>query len=187
MAFIFFDVETSGLNTNQDITELGAIYIDSNYSPNLKKFFHKRLLLQNPELADEEALEIGHYNETQWEKTAVPAKQGLLEFNDWLREVCPSEKPTIVAQNAEFDKSMLYSNCDRFMVYPYVENSWVDLIGLWIIYKDKKKLGHLTNSQSAITKHFKITNAKAHAALTDAAAGAQCFEKLMKMLEFNES
>lgn len=186
MAFIFFDVETSGLNTNQDITELGAIYIDDDYTPNMKKHFHKRLLLQNPDLADEEALEIGHYNEAQWEKTAVPAELGLLEFNDWLKEMCPSEKPTIVAQNAEFDKSMLYSNSDRFMVYPYVENSWLDLIALWLAYKSKKKLGHLMNSQGAITKHFGIANAKAHAALTDAAAGAQCFGKLMKMLEFKD-
>ena len=186
MAFIFFDVETSGLDPSQDITELGAIYIDSNYTPNLKKFFHRRLILQNPDLADEEALEIGHYNEVMWEKTAVPAEQGLLEFNDWLKEMCPSEKPTMIAQNAEFDKSFLYSNSDRFTVCPYIENSWLDLIAPWLMYKDIKKLNHLMNSQKAITKHFGIKNAKAHAALTDAAAGAQCFEKLMKMVEFKD-
>lgn len=185
MAFVFLDTETSGLDPYiHDITEIGAVYIDDKYNPNLKDTFHKRLILQNIDNADEEALDIGHYNESLWEKTAVPAEEGLLDFNEWLKEVSPSEKPTVVAQNAEFDKSMIFSNADRFRVYPYVGNTWYDLISLWITYKHKNKITHLGDSQGVIAKHFDIKNPKAHAALMDAATGSLCFCKMMKALSF---
>jgi DNA polymerase III alpha subunit (gram-positive type) len=186
MTFVFLDSETSGLSVDQDITELGAVYINDKFKPNFKNAFHKRLFLQNPDIADEEALKIGHYSEAIWEKTAVDAEDGLLQLNEWLKKVSPSEKPTMVAQNAEFDKSMLFSNSDRHKIYPYVDNSWVDLIGLWIIYKVKNKIKHLSNSQGVIAKHFGISNPKAHAALSDAATGALCFCKMMKAIEFKE-
>jgi len=185
MAFIFLDTETSGLDPyKHDITEIGAVYIRDDYSVDLKSTFHKRLLLQNPDNADEEALEVGHYSESQWEKTGVHAEEGLLDFNKYLQEVCPSEKPTIVAQNAEFDKSMWYSNADRYQVTPFASNTWIDLISLWIIYKVKNGYTHLTDSQGVISKHLGIENPKAHAALADAATGAKCFEKMMKGLYF---
>ena len=186
MPFIFLDTETSGLDPYiHDITEIGAVYIDDKYKPDLTKTFHKRLLLQNPENADEEALEVGHYSEKQWESTGISAEAGLLEFNDWLREVSPSGRPVIVAQNAEFDKSMLFSNADRFKVYPFVDNGWYDLIALWISFKHKHNLMHMFNSQGVIAKHFDIKNPKAHAALTDAATGALCFHKMMTSMDFN--
>lgn len=185
MAFIFLDTETTGLDPYiHDITEIGAVYINDNYEPKLKKSFHKRLILQNPDNADEIALEVGHYSEDVWARTAVNAEEGLLDFNKYLQESCPSEKPTMVAQNAEFDKSMWYSNADRHRVFPFASNNWIDLISLWIIYKVKNKLTHLTDSQGVIAKHFGIENPKAHAALTDAATGALCFCRMMKALEF---
>jgi len=185
MPFIFLDTETSGLDPyKHDITEIGAVFVDDGYNVDLKKTFHKRLLLQDPEAADEEALEVGHYSESMWEKTGVGAEDGLLEFNEWLRETSPSDKPVIVAQNAEFDKSMVYSNADRFKVYPFVANNWVDLIPIWICFKHKHKLMHLGDSQGVIAKHFDIKNPKAHAALTDAATGALCFSKMLKGMSF---
>lgn len=186
MAFIFLDTETSGLDPYiHDISEIGAIYIDDEYKPNLKKVFHKRLLLQNIDNADEEALQVGHYNNTLWEKTGVDAESGLLQFNEWLKEVSPSEKPIIVAQNAEFDKSMIFSNADRFKIYPYIDTSWIDLISLWIIYKAKRQLKHLGNGQNIIAKHFDVKNHKAHAALMDSATGAICFCKIVQSISFN--
>lgn len=186
MTFVFLDTETSGLDPYiADITEIGAVFVDDEYKPNLQKTFHKRLFLQNSDNADEEALKIGHYSEAIWEKTAVDAENGLLQLNEWLQEVSPSEKPIIVAQNAEFDKSMLFSNADRFKVYPYVGLSWVDLISLWIAYKHKQGLKQLNNSQDTIAKHFDIKNPKAHAALADSATGAICFSKIMKSISFN--
>ena len=187
MTFIFLDTETSGLDPYiADITECGCILIDEidgKYKANLKTTFHKRFLLQNSENAQEEALEIGHYSEELWKKTAVPADQGLRDLNQWLQKVGSGSKPIIVAQNAEFDKSMIFSNCDRFLIFPYIDNAWVDLIALWVVYKEFNNLHHLNNNQGVISKHFDVINVKAHAALSDAATGAVCFCHILNYLK----
>jgi len=185
MSFVFLDTETSSLDPyNGDITECGCVYIDDKCNADLKNVFHKRFKLQNPANADEEALAIGHYSESIWEKSAVSADTGLLELNEWLKGVSPSNKPIMVATNAEFDKSFLFSHADRFHVYLYVSPTWIDLISLWLIFKYKNNLNHLSNGQEQIAKHFNITNPKAHMAITDAATGALCFSKMMKAISF---
>lgn len=188
--FIFLDCETSGLDPYiHDITELGVIIIEklkNKWIVNPKKYFHKRLFLQNPENADDEALEIGHYNEELWQKTAAMAEEGLLEFNDWLKNISPSEKPTMCAHNAEFDKSMILSNCDRFKIFPFMNESWLDSIGVWTLFKSFHNLNHLGNSNKAMCSYFKVENVKAHAALADSAASAQCLSIMLNNISFKE-
>jgi len=183
--FIFVDVETSGLDPYiADVTEIAAVYVDDDYNVDIKHPFHIRLFIQNPENVEEEALEISHYNESLWEKTGVKAEEGILKFNEWLKKKSPSRKPIIVAANAEFDKSMIFATCDRFHISPFIDPVWLDMIGLWIVYKHKHGLMHLGNSQAVIAKHFNIKNPKAHQALADSATGAICFSKMMKLLNF---
>lgn len=186
--FIFIDCETSGLNPyDHDVTELGAIVIEKNndkWVVNAKKAYHKRLLLQDPDKADEEALEVGHYSEAQWEKTGVSAEEGFLDFNEWLKSVSPSEKPNGCAHNAEFDKSMITANCDRFGVYPFLTEAWIDTVAMWILYKKFNDLTHLGNSNKVMCDHFKVENKKAHAALADAIASAQCMTKMLNRMSF---
>jgi hypothetical protein len=83
--FVFIDVETTGLDPYiADCSELGCIIVekvDDKWKANPKKHFHKRLLIQNEENADEEALEIGHYSESLWHKTGVNAEYGFMEMN----------------------------------------------------------------------------------------------------------
>jgi DNA polymerase III alpha subunit (gram-positive type) len=188
MPFLFLDTETTGLDPyTQDITEIGCIMIDNvngKFKVNAKKVFHKRIKIQNEDTAQEEALEVGHYIESLWNKTGVEAEEGLKEWNDWLREMSPGNKPIICAQNAEFDKSFVFSNCDRYHVFPFVDNAWIDLIAIWAVYKVMNGLEHLNNSNAAICKHFGVENVKAHAALSDAVASAQCFCEILNKLEF---
>lgn len=188
--FIFIDVETSGLNPyDHDISEYACIVIDKvndKWKANPKKVFHKRFLLQNPENAEEEALEISHYSESLWEKTAVGAEEGLLELNEWLKSISPSEKPTGCAHNAEFDKSMTVANCDRFGIFPFLDEHWVDSITLWKLYKVFNDLTHLGNSNKVMCNHFKIENAKAHNALADSVASAQCMAAMLNVMSIGK-
>lgn len=189
--FVFIDCETSGLNPyDHDCTELGCIVMEKTkdkWKPNPKKVFHKRLLLQDPSKAEEEALEIGHYSESLWEKTGVSAENGLLEMNEWLKSISPSEKPTACAHNAEFDKSMITSNCDRFGIFPFLDEHWIDSIGVWKLYKEFLNLTHLGNSNKVMCNHFKVENVKAHAALADSVASAQCLAKMLNMISFGKN
>ena len=186
MPIIYFDTETTGLDPNtQDIIEIGAILLDDKFKRDSTKTYHKRLHIQNPTTVSEEALAINHYDSEKWEKEAIPAKEGLLDFNKWLKEVSPDAKPHFAATNAMFDKSFLYSNCDRFQIYPYVDNAWIDIYPIWIIYKYKNNLMHLGNGQEAIADHFDIKNVKAHAALFDAMVGAECMSRLINMMVFH--
>lgn len=186
--FIFIDCETTGLNPyDHDVTELGAIIIEKDskkWFANPKKAYHKRLLIQNMEKADDEALEIGHYSESTWEKFGVKAEEAFLDFNEWLKSVSPSEKPDPAAHNAEFDKSMIVANCDRFGVYPYLSECWIDTIALWTLYKKFNGLTHLGNSNEVMCNYFKIENKKAHAALADAVASAQCMAIMLNKMSW---
>jgi len=141
-------------------------------------------LLQDPDKAQEEALEIGHYTEALWEKTGVTAEEGFLDFNEWLKNASPSEKPIPCAHNAEFDKSMIISNCDRFKIYPFLSDAWIDTIAMWILFKEFNNLSHLGNSNKAMCGHFKVENQKAHAALADAVASAQCMAIMLNKMKF---
>lgn len=188
--FVFIDVETSGLNPYEhDCTELGCIAIENikdKWKVNPKKVFHKRLLLQNPEKAEEEALEISHYSESLWQKTGLPAENGFLELNNWLKTISPSEKPTGCAHNAEFDKSMITANCDRLGIFPFLDEAWIDTIAMWKLYKEFNNLTHLGNSNKVMCSHFKIDNAKAHAALADSVASAQCMAIMLNLMKIDK-
>ena len=186
MTLIFLDTETTGLDPvdGAEITELGCIAIKDDFSVDARNYFHKRFTIQHMDKANQEALEVGHYNQSIWDKSSVHPEVGLKEWNDWLKEVSPGGKPIVIAQNAEFDKSFLFSQCELYGVFPYIHNTWIDLISLWLAYKLKMKLTHLGDSLSVICSHFKIDNQKAHAALSDSIASAQCFCKLMKSMEF---
>lgn len=187
MTIIFTDLETTGLDPveGSEITEIGCVLIKDDFSIDLKNTFHKRFTIQHIDKANPEALEVGHYNQMMWDKTAVHPEVGLKEWNDWLKKVSPSGKPIIVAQNAEFDKSFIFSQCDIYNIFPYINNTWIDLISIWIAYKLKTKQTHLGDSLGVICTHFKVENAKAHAALADALASAYCMSKLMKMMNFS--
>lgn len=189
MKIVFGDTETTGLDPvdGAEITEIGCIVIkieNGLFSVDSKNIFHKRFTIQNMEKANPEALEIGHYNQAIWDKTSIHPKDGLTEWNDWLKEISPGGKPIMVAQNAEFDKSMIFAQCDLYHVFPYINNTWIDLISLWLGYKLKKGLTHLGDSLGVICDHFEIENVKAHAALSDSVASAQCFCKLMNKVDF---
>lgn len=188
MPTIFLDLETTGLDPvdGAEITEIGCILMKDDFSVDARNIFHKRLLIQHMEKANPDALEIGHYSQTVWEKSAVHPEVGLKDWNNWLKNVSPDGKPIVVAQNAEFDKSFIYSQCDIYQVFPYIHNTWIDLISLWLAYKLKSKITHLGDSLGVICTHFKVENVKAHSAIADAVASAQCMSKIMKSMSFNE-
>jgi DNA polymerase III alpha subunit (gram-positive type) len=188
MPIIFLDTETTGLDPVEgaEITEIGCILMKDDFSVDARNNFHKRFLIQHMDKANPEALEIGHYNQAVWEKSAVHPEVGLKEWNDWLKESSPGGKPIVAAQNAEFDKSFILSQCDIYHVFPYIHNTWIDLISLWLAYKLKKKISHLGDSLGVICDHFKVENVKAHAALADSIASAQCMSKLMKSMSFTD-
>jgi len=188
--FIFIDCETTGLNPyDHDVTELGCIVIEKHnkWIVNPKKIFHKRLHIQNKDKADDVALEIGNYSETIWDRTAVTAEEGFTELNKWLKETSPSEKPTGCAHNSEFDKSMITANCDRFGIFPFLDESWMDTIAIWKLYKEFNNLTHLGNSNKAMCSHFNVENIKAHTAMADSVASAQCLVKMLNLMKIGKN
>lgn len=166
---IFFDLETSGLQPHiHEIIQIGAVHKPSGDTFEKKLFFDKGK-------ASPEALEINHYNEFEWEKTAVEPRQAAFQFNNFCKSHCSiarrsrtTGKPYRTAcligyNNAHFDKAFLdklFKDHIGFASYDYRMYDVYELAKWLLPWEDKYKLLDLV-------KYFDLDAEKAHDALAD--------------------
>ncbi len=99
---IFFDTETSGLNTGEDdIIQIAAVEI---INGKIKSKFNV-YMKTDKDLS--ETSKIHHITNSFLEANGVSIKEGLLQFNDFVKG------SPLVAHNLSFDKNMLINNIKR--------------------------------------------------------------------------
>ncbi|SKA87005.1 DNA polymerase III catalytic subunit, PolC type [Caloramator quimbayensis] len=164
--FVVFDIETTGLNQNNDeIIEIGAVKIKN------LKIIDTFSCLINPkkDISDEITKLTGITNEMVKDKPFI--ETALLDFLKFI-----GSSP-VVAHNAKFDTGFIKNNVKRLGLN--FDNAIIDTLSLsrWLLPNLKK---HKLN---IVAEHLGISLENHHRAVDDATATAEIFIKFLKMLK----
>ncbi|EYE89347.1 DNA polymerase III subunit alpha [Fervidicella metallireducens AeB] len=164
--FVVFDIETTGLNYQEDeITEIGAVKIKN------CEIVDRFCTLINPlkKIPEEIVKLTGITNEMVADKPTLDI--ALPQFLKFIGS-CP-----VVAHNAKFDSSFIKEKCKKHG-YTF-NNTIVDTLALsrWLL-PDLKR--HKLN---IIAEHFNINLENHHRAVDDAEATAHVFVKFVDILK----
>ncbi|HPN37058.1 MAG TPA: ATP-dependent helicase [Melioribacteraceae bacterium] len=166
---IFFDTETSGLDTfNDDIIQISAIEVINGEI--CSKF--NVYIETNKDLT--ESSKINNISNNFLKKNAVPASEGLMLFNNFVKG------DPLVAHNLNFDKSVLINNLKRNNLFnefnfPLI---WFDTIE--IIKRILPKLH--SYKLSYLIEFLKIDAENTHNAIDDIEATVKVIFTLKKLL-----
>ena len=174
----FIDTETTGLDPNRhEIIELGLIVCKqvavTGRGPKLEilKEYEWKVKPTQIELAQEDALRINGYNETDWmfayDLTAV-----MEEFAK------ATQSCTFVSHNLTFDYAFIMNAFKKSDVDSKMHYAKIDTISVAFarLYDTPQATAF---SLRALCELFKIDNSKAHTALSDTRALVAIYKKLM--------
>lgn len=193
MNIVFYDIETSGLDSNiQDIIQIAAIAfsIEGGEWNELEEFEVKLRFDQNK--ASKEALDGNCYNEEIWEKEAIPRSSGLRMFSSFLNKYkdvkrvgkksgkeflcCRTAGHNIKMFDDHFVRAM-FNKFDLFCPMDYLEVYDTLQLVLWdsIGYQNKPENYQL----GTLCDVFDITLETAHDALSDIRANSMLAQKII--------
>ena len=173
----FIDVETTGFDPNKhEIIELAVVLckqIDrENEGANIEviKEYEWKIKMERPEDADEGALRVNHYNETDW-LFAIDLKSAMIEFAK------VTEGAVFVSHNLTFDYSFVSKAFEKTGVDNKMYFGKLDTISIAFarLYDVKQPF---TFSLKSLCELFKIENSKAHSALADTKALVAIYKKM---------
>lgn len=185
---IFFDLETSGLDFHDhEIIQIGALHMPSG------DVFERKLLFDKNK-ASSEALEINHYDEELWSKTAVTPRQAANDFNMFCKgklsvaRLSKAGKPYRVASlvgynNAHFDKAFLdklFRDHVGFGSYDYRMYDVYELAKWLLPWEVEYKL-------TAVVKYFDLMERYAHDAIADCRMTMEVAACLIEILSESKS
>ncbi len=174
----FIDTETTGLNPDvHEIIELALIVCKQiavpGRGPNLEivKEYEWKIKPAHIELAQEDALRINGYNETDW-MFAYDLRPVMEEFAK------ATQSCTFLSHNLAFDypfvmKAFKLADVDSKMHYAKIDTISVAFSRLYDVPQAT------AFSLRALCELFKIDNTKAHTALADTRALVAVYKKLM--------
>ncbi|XP_065941597.1 uncharacterized protein [Magallana gigas] len=176
-AYVSFDLETTGLGNDSEITQIGAAYIhDKSYSQYLlpsKRISTSAIALTGLTVAGSQMYKEGE------PVPSTSTSEGLTNFLQWLSSI---HKPVVlVAHNARFDANAfcraLITN-DMNGDAGKVIQGFVDTLSLF----RKERPGLCSYKQTDLVKSFIQTDYNAH----DAASDAKALLQLLTSQNFSE-
>lgn len=174
---VFFDLETSGLNSwKHEIIQIAAVAVSSDDFSEIERFgpFHVEFDISK---ASPEALKINHYDENDW-KDAISQKELVACFRRFL-ENHKTVKMTSKAGNTYFVAQLAGHNINKFDI-PFLRETFkrqdaflpAAMIGLdtlqlaaWHFFTKSDKPPNL--KLETLAKHFGIEFEGAHDAMAD--------------------
>lgn len=162
---IIFDVETTGLNFNEDrLTEIGAVKLKN------MQIVDQFDIFVNPEMDIPQNITELTGITNDMVKDAPKTKQALEQFFQFC-----GENPVLVAHNAHFDTTMINNSCKRVglhMDYIYIDT--LVLAQSVVTEISRYKLNYLA-------KYFKLGKFNHHRACDDAYMLAKVYMELIKL------
>ena len=173
----FIDVETTGLNPDKhEIIELAVVLCKqierSGEGPNIEIISEHewKIKMERPDDAEEDALRINHYNETDW-LFAVDLKSAMAQFSKI------TEGAIFVSHNLTFDYAFINKAFQRTEIDNKMYYGKLDTIS--IAFARLYDVGQVNGfSLRALCELFKIENSKAHSALADTKALVAIYKKM---------
>lgn len=160
--YVVVDIETTGLNDEDDIIEIGALLIVNGEIKS--KFF---VLVQCDNQIPDAISKLTGITSYDLEKNGIPQEKALKQF----LEFCGDD--ILVGHNIEFDMRFLQISCKN-NGFPIIKNRIVDTISL-----AKKKIKNTPRySLSAVASYFGIEHEVKHRAIDDCILTYRIFEKL---------
>jgi DNA polymerase III epsilon subunit-like protein len=174
----FIDTETTGTDPKlHEIIELAVIIarqVDRpGKGPKLEiiEECEWKIKMEHPEKAEEQALRVNGYNETDW-MFAIDRKKAMEEFAK------KTQSCTFVSHNLVFDYAFIMKAFEETGVDNRMHFAKIDTISLaFARLYDAPQADKF--SLRALCELLKVENSKAHTALADTRALVQVYKKLM--------
>jgi len=167
----FLDLETTGLNLDHEIIEIGVVRV-SQPDFSVIEEFDMKIKPHHLETADPEAIKLVGYTDELW-KDAIELKDALKILEDKYRG------DILIGDNFTFDWTRLekafFENGHPAPAFYYHRMDTKSMI-YYKFYNDP----NISNfNLSEICKYLGIERGKAHSALDDARASYEVFKKIM--------
>ena len=171
----FLDIETTGLRYDHEIIEIGGLVVSQPDYKIISEFVFKikpRFIAN----ADQIALKIVGYNETDWQD-GLDLKTALVRLEDLAKNTI------LVGQNFTFDWARLEK--------AFFENGWTDVPPAFSYHRldvmsmafaklyNEPKVKHY--SLRDLADYFGVTNEHQHNALADSRTTYEVFKKIMAL------
>ncbi|OGG42917.1 hypothetical protein A3G50_01365 [Candidatus Jorgensenbacteria bacterium RIFCSPLOWO2_12_FULL_42_11] len=167
----FVDTETTGLDLNHELIELGLVKVDGRDFSVLEEWEIK-IKPRHLELADPEALRINHYSEKGWQE-AVELETALKIFLE------KTANTILVGHNLLFDWFHIHKALAERNLKPTFYYKGLDTFSFG--WQKLRQLPDFQNlSLSEMASYFGVSQEKPHSALDDARTTYEVFLKLLE-------
>lgn len=179
MWFISLDTETTGLDSDvQEVLEIKATALTRTLEP-VGEFYTKIKML-HPEVAQQQALDINHYDPEAWADAPHP-EEAYVAFKDWIDEMqakipyidkCRRKQPIPLGQNPGFDRDFLVKNARKSGVELKFSYHLFDIVTISMFMDIVNSIGEQfkwmeSYSLSKVAEANQINTGKAHTAAVD--------------------
>ncbi len=182
------DVETTGLDPKKnDIWQVCILPLEATYKPTKEVLpFYMDMKAWRPENIQKGAIKLNRIEFAQKQQRALDPWTCADMFDEWFQKLnLPIYKKIIpLAQNWPFDREFLKEWLGQESFEQFFSPLYRDLMNSCIFLMDSydfrgKKLEFTQYNLSYICNRLNVSNLKAHDALQDCLATAECYRKLL--------
>jgi len=178
---VFFDLETGGLELTHPIIELAMVATDMQYQTVSE--LHMRLKFDESK-ADEQALEINHYDKKLWDETAVSVLTAVQRIDGFLagyrsvqmisrRTGNPYTVARLAAHNATFDGPRIFRIYEQLGKFLAADRRVLDTLQMALWYCLKHKQAPENYKLGTLCQFFGLETGESHTALDDCKAAVR--------------
>lgn len=190
------DVETTGFYPGyHDVVQVAALLLNDNLEPHSKvQPFYMDMRPKRPENIDKDALKVSRLDFAYLMQRAADPYDAAEQFEEWFEKmirdgVLPERKKIIpLAQNWVFDRPFI-GDWLGWKTYEYIFHPWYrdtlpvaqylnDRHGFDVTQPEPERVPFPKANLGYICSQLKVRNAKAHDALQDCVATAECYKRL---------
>ncbi len=177
---LFLDLECTGLNPGlHEITEIGAVLV-SQGDWQVLKTYEAKVLPVHIETATPEALRISHFDPLVWAEEGQPLAKAM-------QDLCEMGQGAIIAGfNVTFDWTYIQLALNQVgLPDPFYYHRYDVMSAAFSMLYGRAEMDRFSLSECC--RYYKVTNKKAHSALSDAFATYKVFMGLLSDLEKPDS